>query len=48
VEIDPIVQQMKKTLVMSEEEFNKLAPRSGTKFLEYFGQARTDVYGTVM
>ncbi len=48
VEIDPIVQQMKKTLVMSEEEFNKLSPRSGTKFLEYFGQARTDVYGTVM
>ncbi len=48
VEIEQIVDQMKKTLVMSEEEFNKLAPRSGTKFLEYFGKARTDVYGTVM
>ncbi len=47
-EINQIVQQMKKTLVMSQEEFNKLSPRSGTKYLEYFGIPRTKMYGTVM
>ncbi len=46
--IESFVTQMKKFLVMSEEEFNKHSLRTGTKFLEYFGRSKSEVYGTVM
>jgi hypothetical protein len=46
--IATLVTQMKKFLVMSEEEFNKHSLRTGTKFLEYFGRSKSEVYGTVM
>jgi len=47
-EIRQIVEQMEKFLPLSEEEFNKCSPRHGLKYLEYFGEAKTDKFGTVM
>jgi len=47
-EIEQVVEQMEKILPLSEEEFNKCSPRHGLKYLEYFGEAKTDKFGTVM
>jgi hypothetical protein len=47
-EIKQVVEHMEKFLPLSEEEFNKCSPRHGLKYLEYFGEAKTDKFGTVL
>ena len=46
--IEKEVADMQKFLPLTEEEFNKCSPRHGLKYLEYFGEVKTDKFGTVM
>lgn len=47
-EIEPILANMRNYLCLSEEEVNRNYLRTGTKYLEYFGQPKDKVFGTVM
>ncbi|MEI7477179.1 MAG: hypothetical protein WCJ81_01165 [bacterium] len=46
--IENTLNDMRKYLVLSEEEFNKICLWQGTKYLEYFGKDKIDAFGTVM
>ena len=47
-DITQVVEQMKKFLPLTEEEFNKYSLWHWLKYLEYFGEAKTEKFGTVM
>ncbi len=46
--IEKALTVMRTYLHLPENDFNKIYPREGTKFLEYFGQDKSDFFGTVM
>lgn len=46
--IEKTLQEMRKYLVLPEDEFNKICLRQWTKFLEYFGKDKIDMFGTIM